>query len=705
MRAPSNMSNARLVVAALVIVCGTTVSLAQTAETSASSGKEPTAKAVSPSPGAAAPAGAPESKKNTTTPSATKDAPAPGSTTAGAVAKSTESGGALGARTAIVIEAVEGSVGVRRAPGEKLVILKVGDVIEEGAELMVGVNSALRVRVGQNQLLTFDQPGKATFRRAFNDGQKDVTRVRLDSGRVGFSVDSTKARNDVKIEAPDVTLAIQGTDGAIQVADGFATRAYGEAENQGRIKLDYAGGRTVVMTRNEESDTATPDPAKKQNDLASSDTPKGGSRDKDEKRLLKRAISGSQDVELSVGNTKSPINGIDLMPIIVTPQPGGSVIPTPGNIQHIDVRNGSLYQTTPGLISSVSREGIFVEPSATMGGAAILRTLPGDTGRFIHLETSFPSPDIVRNRFSQVSYSEGSPSIILRDFTGNRSAVPTLGGLGALGSTLYGSGSLGGRDGVYRVSFADGGLTRVMDLGASLEGGLGGSTRDGTLFAVARDPGALSGGGLLGQSAIVEMDPRINYLVSVYSGSTGVLGANGGTMNPGNVDLSSIQAISGVAPTETGIVLSAVTSEAGGRTVFLRYDTGSSLARGTPTLAEVRTAPELLTHGLASEAPGAVRASAILAPPTGRIDRVSISATFAEMAYSAQAFNSGFVERAVKREILASAMDPAACSASGALGSLRNILASHIDQRAGIGESVAHFHDMLPSMHPCQDMH
>lgn len=717
MRASTNMHTAQLLIAALVISCGTSVSLAQTTEPSK---KEPAAKTPAPagsdSTSKNKPASKPEAGQPTAKPSlpATKPSqpaakPAPATTPAAAPAKATSdskpavSNPALGTQTTIVVEVIEGNVGVRQSADQKMVVLKVGDTLEEGAELVVSVQSLIRVRVGLNQVLTFDQPGKAIFRRAFNDGEKDVTRVKLEVGRVTFNVDSSKVKNDVKIEAPDVTLAIKGTIGGIQVAEGFPTRAYGDLENKGRIELDYRDGRTIAMTRNEESDSATPDPAKKHNELATSDTPKGGSRDKDEKRLLKRAISASQDVELSIGNTKTPINGIDLMPILIIPNPD-TVHPTPGNIQHLDT-TGGLFQTTPDLSSSFVRRGVSIDPTATTGGSAILRNLPNDSGRFIQLEMSFPTLSNVRNRFLQISYDDSAPSIILGQFVGHATAVPTLSGLGALGSTLYASGSLNNRGGIYEVDFTRGELTQVMDLGASLEGGLGGSTKDGTLFAVARDPGSVSTDGLLSRSVIVEFDPRNKYLVSAYAGFTGLLGANGATANPGNIDLASLQSISGVAPTENGIVISAVSSTAGGRTVFLRYDTGAGDVRATPTLAEVRATPESFTHGLASEAPGVVRASVMLAPPTGRIDRTGISATFAEMAYSTQAFNSGFVERAVKREILANAIDPAGCGASGALGSLRNILAAHIDQRAGVGESVAHFHDMLPAMHPCTSMH
>jgi len=676
-------------VAALLTVCGSSLSLAQS---------QPVAK---PQAGA------------TPAPAAASSTPASQAASAAAAKTSAQAAGApgatseefLGAATPILVEQVWGRVGARdiekSGADAKFVRVKQGDHLTAGSEITIsiagGAGSGLKIRVGENQIFVFDQSGTFNIRHAFNDGQKDVTRIDVRQGRVSFDVNSTKARNDVKVECPDMILAVKGTQGGVEVASGFPTRAYGALTNTGHIEVDYHDGRKYHMRRSEQTDSAQRDPARNANERATIETARSGSRDPDEKRLLKRAASATQDIELMVGHTKGGTDP-NLLPSlgdpVAVPSPG-TVNPQPGTISHLDAVNGDLYQTTGAFESSLSRRSIALDPGAVSGGAALTYGV-GSTPRFIYVQATLPQEGMVTNRVTEISLNPlgGSPRV-LGAFSGSADVVPVIDGLGALGSSLYASGRLGERSALYVMNTSRMELRPVMDLGATIEGALGGSTERGSLFAVVRDPFASSSDPVLQRTAIVEVDPRNNYLANVYTN----LGAGADTLHPG-VDLDALQSFTGLATRDDSIFVSGVTTDDGGHTVLLRYDVSSD----TPRLAEVRNAPDSFTHGLASERPGVVHSSVILSNPPGLVDRATISATFAELAYSAQALNSGFVERAVKREIIATSIDPTGCSASPALGTLRSYLQNHVDQRAGVGRSVGEFRQSLEVMHACQAM-
>lgn len=615
-----------------------------------------------------------------------------------------KAGGETATLTAVsvVVERVEGKVRARRVsdnPDAPWTLLKGGERLSEGYEFTIGFKAAVEIRVAGHQLYTFDQMGKIELRRALKDGEKYVTRIDLREGRVSFDVDSSKTTNDVKIETPDGTLAIKGTKGAIEVRPGFATRAYGALDNKGRIEVDYNSGVKAVMTGSETTDSLNQNPAKLENELASAQTPKSDSRDKDEKRLLKRTTSNKQDVELTIGKIQNPVTDPMLPPTTDPAGPSPIMVPRPGSVLHFDPSRGDLLETTPDLNSGILRRSFGVDPSAAMGGSAIINDpVATGAGRLVYLETSFPTSDTVRNKFSlfTLDHLENEPTA-LGQFTGDSALVPTLNGLGALGSTLYATGSIGDRHGVYRVDLSRGELAQAMDLGTAFEGALGGATSRGTLFGVVHDPGAASGAPLLSRTAIVEIDPRTNFLAAAYPGLNHGLGESADTSNGTGVELGTLQALTGLAVVNGGIIISGVSNQDGGRSVLLRYETAGGAAR----LADVRNLPESITHGLASEAAGSVAPSTVLTNPPGQIDRTSISAAFAELGYSQQAFSSGLVERLVRKQVVMTSQMPSVCAASAEIGNLRVYLQQHVGQQGGIGRAVADFHATLPMDHAC----
>jgi hypothetical protein len=276
--------------------------------------------------------------------------------------------------------------------------------------------------------------------------------------------------------------------------------------------------------------------------------------------------------------------------------------------------------------------------------------------------------------------------------------VPLVRGLGSVRDDLYASGRLDGVDAVYGVDLSRMAMEQVMVPGVALEGGLGGISERGTLVAFARDPGAAPGSTLLRSGAIIEMDPRINYLAAVYSGVSGSLATGAGVANPGNLNVNAIHSITGLSADGGSVTVSAVVDGGISQTALLRFDTSGSVAY----LTDVRTAPERFTVGLASETTAHPQPPVTLREPTGPIDMVGINARFAMMAYSQQAFNSGLVERALRAEILNHASKPQECDGSGALNALPAILMRHVDEHGGIGRAVSEFRVHLEPLHPCR---
>lgn len=602
--------------------------------------------------------------------------------------------------TAVVIEAADGKVQYRANEQAEWTPAKAGTKLQQGVKFRLGFFSALRLRIGDSQLLTFDHAGTFVVTEAVNDGVTDITRIVLDQGRALFDVKRTRYANNVEIKTPDMTLSITGTSGGLEFTPGQPTRAFGDVKNNGRIELDYRTGakQRVVMTRAEQSSAVAQDPAFNRALGASVETTAIAARDKDEVRVIKRAEGNSQSVPLDLGDLNTSGQRIDLTPMLPSTGPISLAAPS-GATLHLDSTIGLLFQTDQFLNTSTLRQGIAINPAATEGGSAIL-TEPSTGFRYLVYAESQHINDSVKNVFSALPLeSTFAGTKALGERSGPAASTPLVTGLGAIRDQLYASGRQGdgaGRDSIYRVDPSNVSLTEVMSPGVRLEGAIGGVSERGTLFAFGFDPGAAAGGTVLQRGVLLEMDPRNNYLVGAYSALDASLGASVATSNPSGVDLAGIQSITGLAADQNSVTLSAAVNQGTGRMALLRYD-----LHGTPSLAQVRLAPDGFTSGLASETTAMPPVPHELRAPSGPIDMVAQNARFAMMAYSPQAFNSGLVERVVRTDILQRAIDPGACGTSGALGALHGILVHHVDEQAGIGQSITEFRLRLPEGHPC----
>jgi hypothetical protein len=616
----------------------------------------------------------------------------------------------VGTFSPILVEAVEGTVGFKKAAGAPITAAKAGDKLQEGAVISVGFNSAVRIRIGASQLFTFDHAGQATIRRAINDGKTDITRINLTLGRVTFDVTSTHFANDVRIETPEMTLAIKGTIGGVEVTPGHPTRVFGDVENKGLIEVDWVNGlQKVPFTGNDRADASTQNPAKQQEKLATGSTRVTQAQEAEEDLVEKRQPGGgtTESTGKDLGVKAIPNDIVNTMPNLPVghPVPG---TPHPGTVLHLNNETGDLYETDTLLGTSLVRQALSIDPAATDGGSAVLTNTAGGEPVLVRLETTMPTVATVKNRFLGLELTDPHSDFrLVRDVEGAAADTPALRGLGAIRDQLYGVGSLGGRDSIYHIDLGSGALAPVMSMGITLEGALTGGNERGTLFAFGIEAGyERPGTSLLDRGVLLEIDPRTNYLLDAQSGLNGAFSSGAGIGSPSLNDLGSVLAVTGLGYVNGLVMLGAVVDSSGGRTAIIEFDPQAGSVAGALAIRAVRVTPEAFTNGLASENGAAPAPSVALSDPAGQIDMTTINAAFARMAYSPRAWQSGFVDRALSAEILRTALDPAGCAASGALGSLHGLLGEHVNERAGVGRTVADFRGALPPMHPCgPDMH
>jgi hypothetical protein len=210
------------------------------------------------------------------------------------------------AKTAITVEFVSGKVAARATQQDKWTPVRTRDQFTQGVEFMIGLKSAVRVRVGASQLFTFDQAGKVKVALAANDGRADITRIFVDQGRVNFDVTRTRYANDVVIEAPDMTLAVVGTKGGMQVTPGHATLGYGAVDNTGLIRITLPDQRSVPLRFNQRTDTIAADPAHAREGDAVIFTPAETAVEKEEQAASKRLAGTAEVQSLDLGNLVLP---------------------------------------------------------------------------------------------------------------------------------------------------------------------------------------------------------------------------------------------------------------------------------------------------------------------------------------------------------------------------------------------------------------
>jgi len=589
----------------------------------------------------------------------------------------------------IIVRGVKGKVSWRLTPEATLQAAKVGDVLREGAEVFTGVGSAIELQVGSGQVFTFDRLGKFIVKAAAVSGGKETTTVQVPYGRVQFNVSSATVANDVKIQAPDATLAVKGTIGGLEASPGFPTLAFGGELNRGVFDVEFDRRITTTFRGNEGASAKVTSTARfaelgryvNTNDLWSQDG----------------------DEEFSYEDFQTIL--FALLEIVLR-----DLVPeAPFDVYFVDEQTGDLYLSnvfgTGGRIGATTGANLGVGRGA---GAALVFDGDSTAGTYLRLEST---PGFAR----LLSLDLGDPARAFQEVASGGGFAGVLTGLGALGSDLFAVQDLGSLtpDQIVRISDdGKGGLDvqPVMNLGIQLDDSLAGITPAGVLLVGGRLPTGLGSNGTAGvlgaNGVLLEVDPRINYLSGAASDIDGSFAVLPTTSVEAGLVIDSVQRITGlsIVVDVTGTPLLIVTTSAtvGGVPNQAIVNIFTLDDQGRPSLAVVRRST-FRFEGLASESRGAVGASPTLAPAPSpsQIDQ-SVDALFADLAYGPDAVSSGVVERLIANQILQTARDPMACAGSAELlANLSAAIAAHIDQRAGAGAAIFDFRSGLPANHPC----
>ncbi|MBC7834432.1 MAG: FecR domain-containing protein [Phycisphaerales bacterium] len=629
--------------------------------------------------------------------------------------------------TVAFVIAAEGRVTYAETPEAKPVRVTKGMRLKPGGVLQTGLKSAVQIQIGAAQLITIDRLGSVTLNQLLNVGGVETTRLTMERGRLQFDVTSTVIQNDVKVQTPDATLAVKGTQGGIEVTDGFPTRAFGAERNTGVFLVTYASGTTATVTSNQETDAANPDPAENNQQSAFVDTQNAAARESDEVSVVQRSSGSGTSMTISTGiSSKStsaaaiadvdPITGepfepdappIDPPPIDPPPIDPPPVDPPPTLNKYFGY---DLAQNEIVLIGSGGDAvTVYEEAADQLSGFAGLGMRIGPNGerQLVLMETAIVNQgdlDIFQVRLKGFNLDNPeSPGTELATFSAGQFALQ---GLAGLGTRLYAEGidilnGSGGNDSIFELVPEAGNIVHRMTItGAEFEGGLAGAPDRGTLFVTSNfidDAG-------IDHRSLLEVDPRNNLLVDAHDFAESDI--TDATLLEVPFSQEDIIQINGMAYVD-GVVVYSATVLSGNESTFnvlVRYNPDAAGTASDPRVVRVDEADIGRFYvGLSGDEAIVPLLPDTLSDPTWRIETSNIDTRFAQMAFSDTALASGVVERLVSNHILQTSIDPQGCSDSGALFSLPGILSRHVHQEGGIGQSVAEFRDGLPDGHDCDD--
>ncbi|HBS29681.1 MAG TPA: hypothetical protein DEB06_09585, partial [Phycisphaerales bacterium] len=248
------------------------------------------------------------------------------------------------------------------------------------------------------------------------------------------------------------------------------------------------------------------------------------------------------------------------------------------------------------------------------------------------------------------------------------------------------------------------GQTRdIMDFTVPLEGGLASSHERGSVFVVA-DAGLQSR-----DASVLEFDPRNNYLKNAWTSSSGALGAAPETQFGSGTDASFLNNVfqtEGLSFAKGKLTLAGrtVDSQAQLASALVTFNPSATGSAGSPRVERVeRTAGQVV--GLSEVTSGSPAPASVLANPAGGVDTTSINTLFAQLAYSQQALDSGFVREVFSRHFFDTSIDPAGCAASTLAQRIPDVLQQFVNTQAGIGRAAFELRHVsgqpIAPNHPC----
>ncbi|MFM9902039.1 MAG: FecR domain-containing protein, partial [Polaromonas sp.] len=583
--------------------------------------------------------------------------------------------------SAASILAVEGKVRYRLAPDQAWQQAKAGVALGEGAEIETAIRSAVQIKVGSAQVLTIDRASRVAIKEAINRAGTDKTTVDLPYGRVKFEVNSATVANEVKIQAPDATLAVKGTIGYMEVTPGQPTLAYGGQNNTGTFNVTYAGsGTTHPVTEQQQTNATAPDPASNSLEQTHVDVGAPAARSGDETQQVTNSPGGGESLTLITGGGNQQIN---------TP-PRAAVGPTDIAFINFDgsaavlKRRGALSGDTTDVLDGAAFTGSF-NPASANAGLALAPDASGAGRDLLRLESDSGGWTLLGLGL------QGGTAFDVRSMSSGQSSE-FLFGLGSIGNRLFTGGrpSISAPDelsGIYEIMQGSSSVQRRMSLPMALGGDLAGSAERGTVWVYGQ-PGARDS--FFASGTFFEVDPRSNAVLRVtaplIAGPTTVYGDG---VSPGML-------ISGPV---RGLAFSAdrIIAQVGG--LFVVIDPTAQGTATSPTIVAVSLSAATLP-GLASESLNRPPAPFNLAPSTGLIDP-ALQPLFAQMGYTAVAASSPFFRQMVAGEVIRTASDPQGCQGTISLAGLGSALAGHAGQAAGVGQGVNDYRMGLTIGHAC----
>ncbi|MGQ0628349.1 MAG: FecR domain-containing protein [Phycisphaerales bacterium] len=370
------------------------------------------------------------------------------------------------------------------------------------------------------------------------------------------------------------------------------------------------------------------------------------------------------------------------------------------NLTHGILPFGSISGFNP--ISATPGMGMVVSGGLTQVSQPLSRTLfrleslDSGAGYLNTLRMIDSAPGTNQNSFLPVETFTSVPG-------------PLLTGLAAIGQDLYVSGRLGegGRFGIAQLDVANGTMTTLIDaplLGALFDTcALGSSNERGTLFI----PSAAGPPGMGVPFSILEFDPRNNLLVDARStGGAFALTVSPDTINNATMftSFSQMERVTSISYNQGAVTVGGtITTGNGSQPIIFTIDMAGTNSPGNPVVTRASDLPRR-SFGFAGQLPITPPPPASISNPPfpGGIDMRGLSAQFAAMAYTQNAFNSGVPTALIRNAIAASARDIDGCLASSEIGNLPSIVQGNINFRSGVGRSVTEFRNNLPTNHPCQ---
>lgn len=157
---------------------------------------------------------------------------------------------------------VAGTVQWRPTPKDAWRDLKVGDLLDAGAEIRTGRESNATLRVGMNATTRIERQTRIAISELTQEGGKLRTRLAMQLGKADVKVDKVGLDNDFEVSTPTATLAVKGTMARIwwDAIHGF--RAEGLTSNQLRsVELRYMQGLLAWLTSDDASEEGATLPA------------------------------------------------------------------------------------------------------------------------------------------------------------------------------------------------------------------------------------------------------------------------------------------------------------------------------------------------------------------------------------------------------------------------------------------------------------